>query len=95
MYQTETNEEEFLRNVDEEMDCQSNSSIEESLDEVSYTHHEVIDEITDQIDTSEEQSDILAKSAEKQAKRITDTMEKVCVAPGEFGQFQNWKNMSF
>ena len=93
----------FLRNIDEEMDCQgyldNNYSIEESLEEVSDTHYEVIDEISDLLDTiidpSEEQSDMLSNSAEKQARRITEKMEKICVAPGESGKFQNWKKDVF
>ena len=26
----------------------------------------------------------------KRVKRITDKMEKICIAPGEYGTFKNW-----
>ena len=33
---------------------------------------------------------MLAKKASEQAKIVEERMEKICVAPGEFGHFENW-----
>ena len=30
------------------------------------------------------------QNAKKRVKKISDKMEKICIAPGEFGNFQNW-----
>jgi hypothetical protein len=32
----------------------------------------------------------LYQNAKKRVKKITDKMEKICIAPGEYGTFQNW-----
>ena len=94
-------EEEFLRNVDEEMNFQDqtetveNTNLEEILPDISTTHHkEVNDEINNQMDMmvnpSEEQTALLASIAKRQAKSAVEKMEKICVAPGESGTFKNW-----
>ena len=44
---------------------------------------------------SEDQSQALADSAKQHAKLAVKKMEKICVAPGETGQFQNWNEDLF
>ena len=71
-------EEEFLSNVDYEMDLHAANheetvvQLEECLDEMSSTHREVNDEISDHMDMllnpSEDQSQVLAENARNQAK---------------------------
>ena len=88
-------EEEFLRNIDQELDSENPAEtipdidIEENLEDILLTHKDVVDEVSDQIDMmfnpSEEQSSLLANQAKKQAKSAVRKMEKICVAPGEFG----------
>ena len=92
-------EEEFLANIDDEMNQQAQQTIqevdiEECLVDISNTHMEVNDEIIENLDIvfnpSDIQSEILATAAKEQAKVITSKMEKICVAPGETGNFENW-----
>ena len=68
--------------------------IEEVLDEISATHNDVIDELSDHLDTfvcpTEEQAKILSDIANKRADQISKRAEAICIAPGEEGQFQNW-----
>ena len=67
-------EEEFLRNIDDEMDMQDNdqSDIEETLDDISETHGKVADEISNHMDMlfdpTLDQSQSLADIAKQQAK---------------------------
>ena len=98
-------EEEFLRNIDQELDSETQAGstqdmdIEENLEDISLTHKDVVDEIGDQIDIlfnpSEQQSSLIADMAKKQAKSALRKMEKICVAPGEFGNFKNWNDDMF
>ena len=57
-------------------------------------HEDIGDEMIEDLNTltnpSEAQSDFLANRVKQQVKRATKKMEKVCVAPGESGEFRNW-----
>ena len=57
------------------------------------------EEHTDSLDyifnPTEESSELLSKEAKKQASRIMKKMEKIQVAPGEFGKFRNWGDEIF
>ena len=44
---------------------------------------------------SEDQSQLLADKANQHAKSAVEKMEKMCVAPGETGEFQNWNEDLF
>ena len=82
-------EEQFLEECEE-----TDLNIEESLDEISSTHCDVEDELSDQLDAfnkpTQGQVKIISNIAKKRAQKITRKMETVCVAPGESGSFQNW-----
>ena len=98
-------EEEFLNDVDAELDelesSQSDSDyqIEESLEDILSTHKTVNDEISDHVETvfdhTNSKTKDLANKARKEVKSIGKKMEKICVAPGEDGKFQNWKEDVF
>ena len=76
----------FLDQVDAELD---------EIDKENQTGNLIIpDEICDNIDMiynpTENQADFLSKKAKQQITRIKNKMEKIQVAPGEFGKFKNW-----
>jgi dTDP-4-dehydrorhamnose reductase len=65
--------------------------VEENLSNLSETHQfDVLDEILDELSNpNEEQTILLSSKANKQVKRTMKKMEKIAVAPGEFGSFKN------
>ena len=81
------NEEEFLKIIDQELD-----------DQVSSTHHESqiedrqknLSESSFIIEEQTDQAQAVADKANMQAKTIMNKMKKIFIAPGEFGNFQNW-----
>ena len=98
-------EEEFLHDVDAELDelelsqSDEENEIEDCLEDILTTHSEVNDEISDHVETvfdhTTSKTEDLAKKARKEVKSINKQMEKICVAPGEDGKFQNWKKDVF
>ena len=95
-------EEEFLRNVELDRDeevvdagsIRRSSSSENELDIQDSLPTRANDEIVSNLDMfvspSEEQSQTLSDEANKEVKNIMSKMEKMCVAPGEGGGFNNW-----
>ena len=75
------NEEEFLRLIDAEMDEPS-------------TSHTPVDQENRNMDSMStptvDQMHLITEKANNQASKILDKMEKIAVAPGQFGGFQNW-----
>ena len=72
----------------------------ENLSSLSETHtFDVLDEVYDDLEVlfnpSEEQTKALSSKANQQAKRIKKKMEKIAVAPGEFGTFKTGVKTSF
>ena len=51
---------------------------------------EILNDLTSLSNPDEFQTEKIADISSKQAKRIFNKMEKVAVAPGEFGSFKNW-----
>ena len=44
---------------------------------------------------SEDEANLIANHARKQARSAVEQMENICVAPGEKGEFQNWNKDLF
>ena len=83
-------EEEFLRIVDGEMDEQLSYEMPPS-DKSEQIQHKESNTSLDAISTqTEDQTAAITVKAKKQANKVLDKMEKIAVAPGEFGAFQNW-----
>ena len=96
-------EEEFLRNLDEDLEDQDLSDngceLEQQMDKLISNRHEVEDEINDNLDIifdpTQDQTEVMASISSEQARAAIEKMEKICVAPGEGGKFQNWKEDLF
>ena len=98
-------EEQFLRNVDEELDNQSQVTTIDIQDQLSdseeietpqqelATENKLEKESCEDLDTlyspSQEQSDEISEKSHRKAAKIMQKMEKICVAPGEHGGFRN------
>ena len=88
-------EEEFLQIIDQELDEQNsgNDQMEESNEDISHFSN-IQDQLSSNLDEiaspPEHKTHAVTEKANKQAKETLDKMEKIAVAPGEFGGFQNW-----
>ena len=97
-------EDELFRNVDQKLDrndehhgpsdmelssSENESEIDEQL-QTSTDQHRNLTNLDLLLNPSEEQCETVSNKAKVQAKDILRKVEKMCVAPGESGLFQNW-----
>ena len=72
----------------------SDDTIEEILQPLANKDKTVDDEILTELDVltapTAEQATMLSNTAQTHAKKVQKQMEKIAVAPGESGKFQNW-----
>ena len=68
--------------------------LEETLQNFKSSHQPASDEIHNNLNVlnnpSKDESELIADKSRKQAEKVMEKMEKICVAPGEEGGFKNW-----
>ena len=88
-------EEEFLRIIDQELDEHASSasnseSIENKKESYLNSEDQSSDNLNDMKAIHEDQTQAVCEKSNLQVENIMGNLEKVVVAPGEFGGFENW-----
>ena len=95
------NEEEYLQLMEEEKLSQvlTSKNSDTASSHLSALHSDISTDRCQKIEdcTSKDESDcmIIESRTQKKAKELIKKMQQICVAPGEYGKFVNWKEDLF